>query len=98
MKRFPFVLLFLLPLFTFSGCSCKLQTKVEKQILKVTGGKFTVKVYNGGKLVAQYRGDGYVWFEESNSKRHTGVVTFKDERGHIVRVGAFGGVVIVEYE
>jgi hypothetical protein len=81
------------------GCSCKWQTKVEKQVLKVTGGRFTVKVYDGGRLVAQYRGKGYVWFEETkNEKRHTGVVTFKDENGHIVRVGVFGGVVIVEYE
>ena len=94
MKR---VLIFLLPLL-FSGCSCKLQTKVEKQILKVTGGEFTVKVYNGGKLVEEYHGKGYVWFEQDNNKRHTGVITFKDDRGHIIRVGAFGGVVIVDYK
>ncbi len=93
------ILLSLIPaLFSFSGCSCKWQTKMEKQVLKVTGGKFVVKVYDGGKLVAQYRGDGYVWFERSQNKRHTGVVTFRDENGHIVRVGAFGGVVIVEYQ
>jgi len=94
------ILLALFPLLLSPvGCSCKWQTKMEKQILKVTGGKFTVKVYDGGKLVAQYRGNGYVWFEETKSeKRHTGVVTFKDERGRIVRIGAFGGVVIVEYE
>ncbi len=93
------ILLSLIPAFlSFSGCSCKWQTKMEKTVLKVTGGKFTVKVYDGGKLIAQYRGDGYVWFEESQNKRHTGVVTFKDENGHIVRVGAFGGVVIVEYQ
>jgi len=94
------ILLTLFPLLLSPvGCSCKWQTKMEKQILKVTGGKFTVKVYDGGKLVAQYRGNGYVWFEETKSeKRHTGVVTFKDERGRIVRIGAFGGVVIVEYE
>ena len=91
------ILLTLFPLI-FSGCSCKLQTKVEKQMLKVTGGKFTVKVYSCGKLVGEYRGEGYVWFEESKDKKHTGVVTFKDERGHIIRVGAFGGVVIVDYE
>ena len=93
------ILLSLIPAFlSFSSCSCKWQTKMEKTVLKVTGGKFTVKVYDGGKLIAQYRGDGYVWFEESQNKRHTGVVTFKDENGHIVRVGAFGGVVIVEYQ
>ena len=91
------VLLILFPII-FSGCSCKWQTKVEKQILKVTGGKFTVKVFNGGRLVGEYRGEGYVWFEEAGNKRHTGVVTFKDERGKVVRVGAFGGVVIVEYQ
>jgi len=93
------LLLSLFPLvFSASGCSCKWQTKMEKQVLKITGGKFTVKVYDGGKLIAQYRGDGYVWFEESQNKRHTGVVTFKDESGRIIRVGAFGGVVIVEYQ
>jgi hypothetical protein len=97
-KKLIFSLFLFLSLLTFSGCSCKLQTKVEKQILKVTGGKFTVKVYSGGKLVAQYKGNGYVWFEETDSKRHTGVVTFKDDKGRIVRVGAFGGLVIVEYE
>ncbi|WP_456434968.1 hypothetical protein [Thermovibrio ammonificans] len=92
------LLLSLLPLLFAGGCSCKLQTKVEKQILKVTGGKFTVKVYNGGKLVAQYSGDGYVWFEQDKNDRHTGVVTFRDERGHIIRVGTWGGVVIVDYK
>jgi len=91
------ILLALFPV-VFSGCSCKWQTKVEKQFLKITGGEFTVRVYNGGKLVGEYRGNGYVWFEETDNKRHTGVVTFKDERGHIIRVGAFGGVVIVDYK
>jgi TRAP-type mannitol/chloroaromatic compound transport system substrate-binding protein len=71
---------------------------MEKEVLKVTGGKFTVKVFNGGKLVATYQGNGYVWFEMDKNGRHTGAVLFKDERGRIVRVGSFGGTVIVEYE
>ncbi|WP_457679828.1 hypothetical protein [Thermovibrio sp.] len=91
------ILLALFPV-VFSGCSCKLQTKVEKSVLKITGGEFTVKVYDGGKLVAQYEGKGYVWFEQDKNDRHTGVVTFKDNRGHIIRVGAFGGVVVVDYK
>jgi len=91
-------LLALLPALFAGGCSCKFQTKVEKQILKVTGGKFTVKVYDGGKLVAEYHGDGYVWFEQDKNERHTGVVTFRDDRGHIIRVGAFGGVGVVDYQ
>ncbi len=85
-------------IFSTTGCSCKWQTKMEKTVLKVTGGQFTVKVYDGGKLVAQYHGDGYVWFEMDKNGRHTGVVTFKDDRGHIIRIGDFGGVVVVDYK
>ncbi|WP_163328120.1 hypothetical protein GFV12_01100 [Desulfurobacterium thermolithotrophum] len=85
-------------IFSFSSCSCKWQTKMEKEVLKVTGGEFTVKVYDGGKLITTYKGKGYVWFEMDKNGRHTGVVTFRDERGHIIRVGGFGGVVIVDYQ
>ena len=79
----------------------KLGTKLEKQILKISGGKFTVYGYPAGssKPVKVYHGKGYVWFEESeDGKKHTGVITFKTEDGKLVRIGAWGGVVIVEYE
>ena len=79
----------------------KLGTKFEKTLLKITGGPFTVYVYPAGseKPVKTYHGKGYVWFEESEGdlKTHTGVVTFKTDDGKIVRIGAWGGVVIVEY-
>ena len=92
-------LLAIFPLiFSFTSCSCKWQTKMEKEVLKITGGRFTVSVYNGGKLVTTYKGNGYVWFEIDKNGKHTGVVTFKDERGHIIRVGGFGGVVVVDYQ
>ena len=79
----------------------KLGTKLEKQLLKISGGPFTVYVYPAGssQLVKIYHGKGYVWFEESKGeKRHTGVITFKTDEGKLVRIGAWGGVVIVEYQ
>ncbi|HIC08823.1 MAG TPA: hypothetical protein EYO62_02075 [Aquificales bacterium] len=80
----------------------KFGTKLEKNLLKITGGEYTVYVYPAGseKPVKIYHGKGYVWFEESEGdlKTHTGVVTFKTSDGKIVRIGAWGGVVIVEYK
>ena len=80
----------------------KLGTKFEKHLLKLSGGEYTVYVYPAGseKPVKVYHGKGYVWFEESegDTKFHTGVVTFKTNDGKLVRVGAWGGVVVVEYK
>ncbi|NPB05115.1 MAG: hypothetical protein GXO08_01900 [Aquificae bacterium] len=79
----------------------KLGTKLEKTLLKISGGEYTVFVYPAGSTepVKVYRGKGYVWFEEAeNGAGHTGVVTFKTEDGKVVRVGTWGGVVIVEYK
>ncbi|HIC08701.1 MAG TPA: hypothetical protein EYO62_01420 [Aquificales bacterium] len=80
----------------------KFGTRLEKSLLKITGGEYTVYVYPAGaeKPVKVYHGKGYVWFEESegDTKTHTGVVTFKTSDGKIVRIGAWGGVVIVEYK
>ena len=80
----------------------KFGTKLEKSLLKITGGEYTVYVYPAGaeKPVKVYRGKGYVWFEETegDTKSHTGVVTFKTSDGKVVRIGAWGGVVIVEYK
>jgi len=80
----------------------KFGTKLEKKLLKITGGEYTVYVYPAGseKPVKIYHGKGYVWFEESegNLRTHTGVITFKTSDGKIVRIGAWGGVVIVEYK
>ena len=80
----------------------KLGTRLEKALLKAMGGEYTVYVYPAGadKPVKIYHGKGYVWFEQSegDEKTHTGVVTFKTDDGKIVRIGAWGGVVIVEYK
>jgi hypothetical protein len=80
----------------------KLGTKLEKSLLKAMGGEYTVYVYPAGadKPVKVYHGKGYVWFEEGggDNKIHTGVVTFKTDDGKVVRIGAWGGVVIVEYK
>ena len=80
----------------------KFGTRLEKSLLKITGGEYTVYVYPAGaeKPVKVYHGKGYVWFEESegDTKTHTGVVTFRTSDGKIVRIGAWGGVVIVEYK
>ena len=79
----------------------KVGTKIEKQLLKITGGEFKVYVYPAGSTqpVKVYEGRGYVWFEEAkNGNGHTGVVTFKTKDGKTVRVGTWGGVIIVEYE
>ena len=81
-----------------SGCE-RFQTRVEKTLSKFTGGPFVVTVYQGGRAVARYEGDGYVWFERDagDQARHSGVVSFKTKDGRFVRVGAWGGVVVVEY-
>jgi hypothetical protein len=80
----------------------KFGTKFEKTLLKISGGEYTVYVYPAGteKPVKVYHGKGYVWFEESegDTKTHTGVVTFKTSDGKLVRIGSWGGVVIVEYK
>jgi hypothetical protein len=78
----------------------KLGTKLEKTLLKFSGGEFTVSAYVAGsnKPVKTWEGKGYVWFEQDKNDRHTGVVTFKTKEGHLVRIGAWGGLVIVEYK
>jgi hypothetical protein len=78
----------------------KFGTKLEKTLLKFSGGKYTVYVYPAGseKPVKVYHGEGYVWFEQDKNEDHTGVVTFKTSDGKLVRVGSWGGVVIVEYK
>ena len=81
-----------------AGCE-RFQTRMEKTFAKFTGGPFVVTVYQGGRAVARYEGDGYVWFERdaNDQARHSGVVSFKTKDGRFVRVGAWGGVVVVEY-
>ncbi len=79
----------------------KFGTKLEKTLLKISGGEYTVYIYPAGanQPVKVYHGKGYVWFEESeDGKGHTGVITFKTTDGKVVRVGAWGGVVVVEYK
>ncbi len=96
MKR---VLILLSLAFFLFSCE-RFQTKLEKTVSKYTGGEFTVKVYNGGNLIETYEGEGYVWFErdENDKGRHSGVVSFKTKDGKFVRVGSWGGVIIVEYK
>ncbi len=77
------------------GCTEKSQIKLRKKILRITGGNFKVKVYNYGHQLAEYMvKNGYVWFEETQP----GVVFFKDAQGRIIRIGAWGGVVVVEQQ
>lgn len=60
-------------------------------MLRITGGNFKVKVYNYGQEVAEYIvKDGYVWFEETQP----GLIFLKDAQGRIIRIGAWGGVVV----
>jgi len=98
MWKFKIILFLLLTILTVS-CE-RFETKVTKTIAKYTGGEFTVKIYNGGQLIATYEGEGYVWFErdENDKGRHSGVVSFKTKDGKFVRVGSWGGVIIVEYK
>ena len=78
----------------------KLGTKLEKTLLKVSGGEFKVSAYTMGSTepVKTWEGKGYVWFEQDKNERHTGVVTFKTKDGKLVRIGAWGGLVVVEYK
>ena len=94
MKKWGYWLCVLFLMFAvLVGCTEKSQIKLRKQMLRIIGGDFKVKVYNYGQEVAEYTvKNGYVWFEETQP----GVVFFKDAQGRIVRVGAWGGVVIVE--
>jgi len=106
MKKYIFAVVGVLVILILGGAfwlvQSKLGTKFQKTLLKATGGPFTVYVYPAGSRepVKIYHGRGYVWFEESegSTTTHTGVVTFKTDDGKLVRIGAWGGVVIVEYK
>ena len=80
-------------------------TRVDKSLLEYFGGNCTVEVYSGGVKVRDYKVDGYVLFERqepgltqpgSGGGRHDGVITFKEKDGRNVRLGAWGGTVLVE--
>ena len=77
-------------------------TKVDKTMLEYFGGDCVVEVYSGGQKVRDYQANGYVLFERSEGTaaspagRHDGVITFKDKQGRNIRLGAWGGTVLVE--
>ena len=80
-------------------------TRVDKSLLEYFGGNCTVEVYSAGVKVRDYKVDGYVLFERqepgltqggSGGGRHDGVITFKEKDGRNVRLGAWGGTVLVE--
>lgn len=82
----------------------RLFTRVDKTLLQYFGGDCVVEVYSGGQKIRDYQVNGYVLFENSESNslqtasesRHDGVITFKDKQGRNVRLGAWGGTVLVE--
>lgn len=80
----------------------RVQTKVDKTMLEYFGGDCAIEVYSGGQKVRDYQTSDYVLFERSEAAagtpagRHDGVVTFKDKQGRNVRLGAWGGTVLVE--
>lgn len=80
----------------------RLQSKVDKTMLEYFGGDCTIEVYSGGQKVRDYQTSGYVLFERSEATagapagRHDGVITFKDKQGRNIRLGAWGGTVLVE--
>lgn len=77
-------------------------TRVDKSMLQYFGGDCVIEVYSGGQKLREYQANGYVLFERpeaaptSAAGRHDGVITFKDKQGRNVRVGAWGGTVLVE--
>lgn len=83
----------------------RLLTRVDKSLLEYFGGQCTVEVYSAGVRVRDYKVDGYVLFERQegglaqpgpSGGRHDGVITFSDKDGRKVRLGAWGGTVLVE--
>lgn len=77
-------------------------SKVDKTMLEYFGGDCSIEVYSGGQKVRDYQTSGYVLFERSEATasapagRHDGVITFKDKQGRNIRLGAWGGTVLVE--
>ena len=77
-------------------------TRVDKTVLEYFGGDCTIEVYSGGQKLRDYQASGYVLFERSEATagagagRHDGVITFKDKQGRNIRLGAWGGTVLVE--
>ena len=77
-------------------------TKVDKSMLEYFGGDCVVEVYSGGQKLRDYQTSGYVLFERTEGNatspagRHDGVITFKDKQGRNIRLGAWGGTVLVE--
>jgi hypothetical protein len=77
-------------------------TRVDKSMLQFFGGDCVVEVYSAGQKLREYQVNGYVLFERPDGSAtgatggHDGVVTFKDRQGRTVRVGAWGGTVLVE--
>jgi hypothetical protein len=80
----------------------RVMTKVDKTMLEYFGGDCSIEVYSGGQKVRDYQTSGYVLFERSEATagapagRHDGVITFKDKQGRNIRLGAWGGTVLVE--
>lgn len=80
----------------------RFQTRVDKSLLEYFGGDCSVEVYSAGQKLRDYKVDGYVLFERAEASagtpagRHDGVVTFKEKDGRKVRLGAWGGTVLVE--
>ena len=76
-------------------------TRVDKSVLEYFGGDCVVDVYSGGQKIREYQVNGYVLFERQEggstpAGRHDGVLTFKDRQGRNIRLGAWGGTVVVE--
>lgn len=80
----------------------RFQTRVDKSLLEYFGGNCTVEVYSAGQKIREYAVDGYVLFERAEANagnpagRHDGVITFKAKDGRKIRLGAWGGTVLVE--
>ena len=77
-------------------------TRVDKTMLEYFGGDCVVEVYSGGQKIRDYQANGYILFERAEATaggsagRHDGVITFKDKQGRNIRLGAWGGTVLVE--
>jgi hypothetical protein len=80
----------------------RVQTRVDKSLLEYFGGNCVVEVFSAGQKIREYAVDGYVLFERAEANagspagRHDGVVTFKAKDGSKVRLGAWGGTVLVQ--
>nr|ACX33895.1 hypothetical protein [uncultured prokaryote AT3] len=80
----------------------RFMTRVDKKMLEYFGGDCAIEIFSGGQKIRDYQTSGYVLFERSEATasapagRHDGVITFKDKQGRNIRVGAWGGTVLVE--